>query len=154
MLSDPPNNEPTLIERYRLVRGQIEFEDGLTAQRLSWFVAAQSFLFTAYAITLNAPPAYQSASPAIAHKHLLLVWLIPTVAGATCLLIYCTIIAGLRAQAHLRRLMPADSGDPGMRALPPIQGRLSTRIFGMVAPLGLPPVFMLVWMYLLVDGLH
>ena len=38
---------------YRLIRSQIEHEDNLNSQRLSWFVASQSFLFTAYAIVLS-----------------------------------------------------------------------------------------------------
>ena len=51
---------PTELQRYQAVRAQIEFEDGLIAQRLNWFVMSQSFLFTAYAITLGsgAQPAW------------------------------------------------------------------------------------------------
>jgi hypothetical protein len=43
------------IQYYRIIRSQIEHEDNLINQRLSWFVAAQAFLFSAYAILLNAP---------------------------------------------------------------------------------------------------
>ena len=37
------------------VRRQIEHEDVLIVNRLSWLIASQSFLFTAYAIMLNGP---------------------------------------------------------------------------------------------------
>ena len=39
------------IEYYQIIRSQIEHEDNLINQRLSWFVAAQAFLFSAYAIS-------------------------------------------------------------------------------------------------------
>ena len=35
---------------YKLIRGQIEHEDNLIGTRLNWFMASQSFLFSAYAI--------------------------------------------------------------------------------------------------------
>ena len=35
------------IEYYQIIRSQIEHEDNLINQRLSWFVAAQAFLFSA-----------------------------------------------------------------------------------------------------------
>lgn len=41
------------VEYYNLFRNRIEHEDNLIVQRLSWLVASQSFLFTAYAITVN-----------------------------------------------------------------------------------------------------
>ena len=41
------------VEYYKLIRSQIEHEDNLNSQRLSWFVASQSFLFTAYAIVVS-----------------------------------------------------------------------------------------------------
>ena len=41
------------IQYYQIIRSQIEHEDNLINQRLSWFVAAQAFLFSAYAILLK-----------------------------------------------------------------------------------------------------
>ncbi len=75
---------PTVLtdaEYYGMVRGQIEFESGLIAQRFNWFVASQSFFFTAFAITLNgiASPA---ATAAIADQQRLVNHLIPVVALA------------------------------------------------------------------------
>ena len=42
------------LERYQLFRSRIEHEDTLILQRLSWLMASQSFLFTAYAIVTSA----------------------------------------------------------------------------------------------------
>src|SRR5262249_1886836 len=101
-MSTPPAFIQSLpdIDEYRLVRGQIEFEDNLITQRLSWFVAAQSFLFTAYAITLNAGP--QPASAIFRQQQLLAYRLIPVVAIASGVLIYVTILGGFLAQKKLR----------------------------------------------------
>ena len=41
------------LGRADAVRSQIEYEDNLVANRLSWLIASQSFLFTGYAIVLN-----------------------------------------------------------------------------------------------------
>ena len=41
------------LDFYRLIRSQIEHEDNSQQQRLSWLVASQSFLFTAFAIVLS-----------------------------------------------------------------------------------------------------
>ena len=42
------------LDSYQLFRSRIEHEDNLIIQRLSWLLASQAFLFTAYAITTNA----------------------------------------------------------------------------------------------------
>ena len=52
------------LQYYAIIRSQIEHEDNLVGQRLSWFVAAESFLFTAYAITVsNIRPENNGSSP-------------------------------------------------------------------------------------------
>ena len=81
---------------YRLIRAQIEHEDNLIAQRLSWFVAeAQSFLFSAYAISLNAPavPLWEQFS----RQTKLLNVMIPVVAILICVVIYLTLLGGIIA---------------------------------------------------------
>jgi hypothetical protein len=136
---------------YRLLRGQIEFEDSLIVQRLNWFVASQSFLFSAYAVTLNAPnpPAY----PILGEEQHHVFQLIPVVAMASCVLIYCTVIAGLLAQANLRIFLKQHVSEKELAHYPPVHGAFITRFLGMTAPLGLPLVFAGVWVYLFVHGL-
>ena len=150
-MSHSSSSDITDIDEYRLVRGQIEFEDSLITQRLSWFVAAQSFLFTAYAITLNAP--VQSASPGFHAQQDLVYHLIPVVAIASCVLIYAGIVGGFAAQKHLRdylaRKIPADR----LAAFPGVQGAKGTRALGKAAPLGLPIVFVAVWLFLFTRGI-
>jgi len=60
----PPLNLFSPVDWYRTIRDQ--HEDNLTVQRLSWLMAAQSFLFTGYAIIANASP--QARNPLLAKQ--------------------------------------------------------------------------------------
>jgi hypothetical protein len=142
--------QASALDIYRLFRSRIEHEDNLIIQRLSWLVASQSFLFTAYAITTNG---LTSFDPKYAGGFLeqaeLLFQLIPTVAICVALLIYISILAALRAIRQIRRLylLKSPPGD-----LPPIQTAVTTRLLGMSAPLLLPILFVSVWLVLLLNG--
>ena len=147
-------HEPTALapaDYYRLIRGQIEFESTLITQRLNWFLASQSFLVTAYAITLNAPVDGALRNEGVQPRALF--HLIPMIALAVCILIYTTIIAAVIAQSHLRKLLAAHLPTHQLQHLPPIQGLTLTRRMGLSAPVGLPVVFAIVWTYLLIRGL-
>jgi hypothetical protein len=141
--------EPITAEDfYRMIRGQIEHEDNLIAQRLSWFVAAQSFLFSGYAISLNAP--VQGAFPRFSEQTRLLNVMIPLVAIGSCVAIYVTIWAGVIALRNLRRRLAAEVPGAAIAHFPPVQGATLTRRMGLAAPLGLPPLFGVVWLVLLI----
>src|SRR5204862_7901857 len=89
------------LEFYKLLRSRLEHEDGLIVNRLSWLVASQSFLFTAYAIVLNGlggPPGSQS----VFDRQTGLLHLIPLVGIAAAALIYAGILAAIRAIVWLR----------------------------------------------------
>jgi hypothetical protein len=152
MADSPVNVEPqiTVDRYYTIIRGQVEHEDNLISQRLSWFITAQSFLFTAYAITISNIDNVHS--PAISQKMRLLLVLIPLASMLSCVLIYVTIIAGLIAIADLRRLYKSFTGTAPTH-LPPVQGYRRTQVMGLAAPMGVPLVFLAVWLLLLVHGL-
>ncbi|HZP43895.1 MAG TPA: hypothetical protein VFD84_20620 [Candidatus Binatia bacterium] len=134
------------LDEYRLFRARIEHEDTLVIQRLSWLVASQSFLFTAYAITLNGLAAPSPVAALARHQELLL-RLLPTVGVLTSGLIYGTILAAVRAIAGFRHAYHARVG-PAAAALPPITTGGPTRLAGLSAPLLLPVVFVVVWLVL------
>jgi hypothetical protein len=137
-------------DAYRLFRGRIEHEDNLIMQRLSWLVASQSFLFTAYAITTNGLSSLEAKTAGgFLEQSALLFRLIPTVAICVALLIYISILAALRAIRQMRRLYQARSVPPD---LPPIQTAATTRLLGLSAPLLLPLLFVSVWLVLLLNG--
>ena len=151
--SQPLSSPLSGLEYYNLIRQRIEHEDNLVVQRLSWLVASQSFLFTAYAIVLNGltvPP--QPATETMIHQQMRLSHLIPLVAMMTCALIYVGIVAAVKAIADLRRSyrsrFPSDENMPGIQT-----GGL-TRALGLAAPLLLPLVFIGVWLYLSARGLN
>jgi hypothetical protein len=137
------------IQYYQIIRSQIEHEDNLINQRLSWFVAAQAFLFSAYAILLNAPA--QVRLQRFATQQEILLSLIPLVAIAVSILIYITVIAALLAMANLRRLLKNHMEDSAL--FPPVQGYRQTFLLGQATPILIPFVFMSSWIVLLIKSL-
>lgn len=139
------------IEYYQIIRSQIEHEDNLINQRLSWFIAAQAFLFTAYAILLNAPTEMRAQK--FATQQDLLFLLVPVVAIGMSILIYTTIIAAMIAMTNLRRLLESKVKKQERADLPPVQGYRLTVVLGQVAPILIPLLFIVVWILLLIKSL-
>lgn len=133
------------IDFYRLIRGQIEHEDNLITQRLSWFLASQAFLFSAFAIVLNAPLQSRFGD----RIQLVFFRFIPVIAIAVGLLIWLAVWAGILAMRRLRGMLYER---PDLTDFPLIQGRLHTRWMGLAAPVFLPPLFAAVWGALLFVG--
>jgi len=128
------------------VRRQIEQEDNLIVNRLSWLVASQSFLFTGYAIVLNGP--VLTRNEVFTARQDALLRIIPIMALACCVLIYLGVIAGIHVMAVLHRDMKEKHYTPS-GLMPPIQGTPLTLALGRAAPLGLPPIFAIAWIALL-----
>ncbi len=145
------SSDPNYLDYYRILRGQIEHEDNLVGSRISWFVTSQSFLFSAYAIMASSSPANASRT-FIDSKHTLLL-IIPMVAITISILILFSIISGLKAMNGLRHYYTKYVSHIADPYLPPIQTSRTTRIIGMAAPVLLPPLFMTVWIFLLVRRL-
>jgi hypothetical protein len=139
-------------EYYALIRARLEHEDGLIVNRLSWLMASQSFLFTAYAIVLNGLSSATTRS--ILDHHGRLIRLIPVVGIASSALISTGIVAATRAMAWLRRQFRLRVPDEVALGLPPIQTPGPIAAAGLAAPLILPVAFVAVWLYLLVTRLR
>jgi hypothetical protein len=147
----PPFTALSPPDGYRLVREQIQHEDNLIAQRLSWLIASQAFMFSAYAITLNMPE--RAHASRFSSQQQLLALLIPIVAGCVGILVMVAMIAGVLAMADLRRRYHRIVPNPGSCPVP-IQGSGRTRLLGLVTPLLLPPLFTGVWLFLLIRGMQ
>jgi len=132
------------VDWYRAVRDQIQHEDSLILQRLAWLTAAQSFLFTAYAITANAGG--EPRNPVLSKQQDLLLTIIPAVACLSGILIYCSVIAGVLVQNRLRDAYATHVVSVG--DLPEIQGSRFTFWLGLAAPILLPLVFLIGWLVL------
>lgn len=130
------------LKYYELIRARLEHEDGLIVNRLSWLMASQSFLFTAYAIAANGP------APA-AGRPLLLLQLVPLIGVISTAFIYAGVLAAVRAMQWLLATCRARLPDESALGVPPIFTPPPIRRWGMAAPLFLPAVFLLAWLYLL-----
>ena len=143
-LTPPPLPE---LERYKLVRQQIEHEDNLVSQRLSWLLGSQSFLFTAYAITLNGPAQIRSKE---LEQHIgLLLLILPLVSIISAFLIWVAVLAGTWTMYKLRRMYEREFVQFFGSRIPPVQSTGGALILGHFAPVILPAVFMVVWLLLM-----
>jgi hypothetical protein len=133
-MSVPSANLFSPVDWYRTIRDQIQHEDNLIVQRLSWLMAAQSFLFTGYAIIANANP--QARKALLAKQQDLLFSIIPAVACISDILIYGSVIAGVLALCRLRRAYEKHVSSVG--GFPEIQGTRVTRWLGIASPILLP----------------
>jgi hypothetical protein len=124
------------------VQNRLSHEDDLINQRISWLVNSQSFLLTAYAITLNGFVADETKP--MAHVQRKLLSLLPLV-GIGCVLLVCVaLIGGLMAMGHLRRF--AATKLPKDRLF--LISKPTTQYLGVSAPVLIPIVFLVIWGFL------
>ena len=144
-----PPEKISPLERYQLFRNRIEHEDNLVMQRLSWLMASQSFLFTAFAIVTNGLMAAPATGGNIFFKHLsTLARIIPIVALLNSLLILVSILAAMKAICELRHEYQAQ---PRPLEVIPLQTSKVARTLGFSAPVLLPLLFLAVWLFLLMQ---
>jgi hypothetical protein len=133
----------TIDPEFSLIQARLSHEDDLVNQRVSWLVNSQSFLLTAYAITLNGLAADASKPLAIVQRKLLN--LLPLV-GVACVLLVCVaLIGGLSALGELRRF--AKSEYPKDRLF--LISKPTTQFLGVSAPVLIPLVFLAIWLAVL-----
>lgn len=148
MMADLEQPAVSSLDQYRMVRQQIEHEDNLVSQRLSWLLGSQSFLFTAYAINLNGPLklhilAYEGTAA-------LLMTLVPLVAILSAFLIGLTVWAGMWTMQKLRSRYGRQLMEIFHDEFPPIQSTGGALFLGHFAPVFLPVLFIVIWMLLIV----
>lgn len=145
---DPPESLSPL-ECYHIFRNRIEHEDNLIIQRLSWLMASQSFLFTAYAIVTNGLTGLMAKNDnMLVHRLLTLEQIIPIVALLNSLLIAFSIFGALIAINQLRCSYKKRTA--ALRTLP-LQTSPVPRALGLAAPVLLPLLFLAVWLFLLMQ---
>jgi hypothetical protein len=138
-----PDDDPTR-RLWETIRGQLDRENELLIHRTTWVVGTQAFLFTGYAIALNAEGT-GSPSPS-AMQERVLAGVLPWAAVASLVLLYLTIAAGLAAIVRLRSHLP-DIPDGRLRML---EARWGTRLVGLAGPVLIPAVFLATWLVLLI----
>ena len=135
------------LRYYEMIRARLEHEDGMIVNRLSWLMASQSFLFTAYAIAAASPPVIaNTATGGLAAIYRLVPW----VGVATTALIYAGLLAAVKSMAWLTKCYRGRVTDEAALGVPPVGPPWSILRWGMSAPLVLPPLFIVAWIVLLV----
>jgi hypothetical protein len=142
-MADQPQPAITGLDRYHLVRQQIEHEDNLISQRLSWLLGSQSFLFTAFAISLNGPA--QIRTKPYESTVSLLILLLPLVSILSALLIWLAVLAGMWTMYKLRHGFRSDN----LPGVPSVQSTGGALMMGQFAPVFLPALFIVIWMLLM-----
>jgi hypothetical protein len=130
-------------DRLEALRRRLEHEDDLINQRLSWLVASQAFLLTAFAISLNASPA--TGRPEYAAANRMLVALLPPTGIACILVLGLTVAGAVWSMAELRDMAKRISSPEDL----PIHSRTPIRRLGLAAPVLIPCIFLALWLSLI-----
>ncbi len=128
---------------FSLIQSRLSHEDDLVNQRVSWLVNSQSFLLTAYAITLNGLAADASKPLAIVQRKLL--DLLPLVGVACVLLVSVALIGGLCAIAELRKFAATNYSHDRLFLI----SKPTTQFLGVSAPVLIPLAFLVIWLAVL-----
>ena len=143
----------TRAEYYDRIRSQIEHEDELINLRVVWQLLVQSFFFSTFATMLNAKE--QAKTALFDQLQYFLVWVVPIAALLAGLLTFVSIVTALWNINSLRRSHENYSRDnarqdPSTKLFPPIQGPEYVRRLAQVSPIGLPLLFILTWLIILI----
>lgn len=133
---------PTATQLYQVFRGQIERELDSVNQRTIWNVISQSFFFSAYAVTLNAPKDPRSAFYASMQD--VLIWLLPFAGFVAAFLMIPALAGSLVMIRRLRQQYETELADQGPW-LPPVMKSMVLRGVDNLTPVVLPLAFLLMW---------
>lgn len=151
MNSDPniehkaANDEHSSLHEYIFLREEIRHQDNLINARLSWLVNSQSFLLSAFAVSLNGSAA--SLLPNYAKLNTILVALLPAAGTVTDVASYLTIWAAILRMREIRGVV----GNVHPVHLPSIQAKALTRRLGLLGPILTPAIFLVVWLVIVVE---
>ena len=130
-------------EKLHFLRQRIEHEDNLINQRLSALVGSQSFLLTAFAISLNAPKEFYS--PHYEAVHRVLTRLLPVAGIASVAVLLLTMLGAIVALRGLRKMADRLAAPDD----PPVHSSMPVRWLGQAAVVGVPVIFLILWVALL-----
>ena len=121
---------------YKQYRSELEHEDNLINNRVSWFLVAQTLLFAALAISLENNKIALGVI-VISVGFFSSVFILISVCAA--------IIAFFRWRNRLTRMKPEGTSED---EYPQLNRSSSIMKFGFVAPVGLPVLFSMAWLFL------
>jgi hypothetical protein len=128
---------------YEAFRAQIEHEDHLVGMRISWLMAAEAFLFAAYAAALVVPSKTAASSMSIAAYRLFRA--LPWVGIVLALLVLIAVWAAILRLHQLRTEFGDDVGS--IKDFPAITSETRHRLLGRVPGVLAPAVVIAAWCY-------
>lgn len=142
----------TRAELYDRLKGQMQHEDELINIRVVWQLLAQSFFFSTYATLLNTKG--EGKDELFAQQQEFLLWVVPIVALTAGLIASISIFTSIYTIENLGHFYQGYKDQRGgqdhtTRLFPPIQGPEAIRRWARVAPIGLPLLFILTWLVIL-----
>ena len=123
-------------EVYNRYRSELEHEDNLINHRISWFLVAQTLLFTALGGALNCNKTALAATVILAGFFTSLLILISVRAAIKSFLDYRVRLEGIKQEGA------------SIDEYPQLSRPVGTIKRGFVAPRGLPIVFSIAWLFL------
>jgi hypothetical protein len=127
-------------EYVRMIREEIKHEDSLINFRLSWLLATQAFLFTAYAVAQDNNNHLFSRDGR---------YLIQIIGLVTTVAIFMGLLAAINSFNHWQVKLRDFYLDPPNLNFPRIKRPEFAIGFGFIAPAGLPIFLSCVWIFLL-----
>jgi hypothetical protein len=145
-MEDPENGDHTCAlscERFfNLIRDNAIHEEELINHRLSWMIQSQSAFFLAFGIVGSHTATY--------HIHHLIQVLV-IIAPVSCAVLYFAILAAIRV--FYRHLYSYEhyfvKKSTGEHPLPPV--RQQDVFLGILAPVTLPPLFIMAWIVIAIN---
>jgi hypothetical protein len=119
----------------------------LLGVRVGWLIAAEAFLFAAYAAALVVPD--RTGDPRFIPAAGRVFTLLPILGIVISVLVLSSIMAGVFATRHLQRACECQRLPPW---LPPVVGPGWTHFLGLISPLAIPVVIVSAWAVLLASG--
>jgi hypothetical protein len=141
-------------DHYRLIGNKVEREHDLIHHRVSWLIAAEAFLFGAYALIASALPAATNVArpyqTTFERLHAVLPWLGILLATLGWLAVLAAIWVVYHLQKHRNKYISERSDQhpevSGIATLPRVAGPIPTQIIGILPPALAPPLFIVCWL--------
>jgi hypothetical protein len=137
-VNSPTTADGLTKDEYIFLREEMRHEDNLINARLSWLVNSQSFLFGAFAITLNGSA--QSKFPMYAKLNVVLVTWLPVAGILAGAVSYLAIWAAI---LHIKRVRGLAQGKYPPHLLP-LNGEIYTGRMGLSGAVFIPIIFLAV----------
>ncbi len=147
----PRLNTSTTVEElsrddYVFLREEMRHEDDLINARLSWLINSQSFLFGAFAITLNGSPS--SKFTTYAKLNVVLVNWLPVAGILSVAVSYLTILAAI---LHIRTVRRLARGKYPPNLLP-LESEIFVGRMGLSGAVVTPLIFLAVWLAIILEA--